>query len=35
MHNKYLKEKKEEKTPHLLKYILDKQTYADVYSPEC
>ena len=31
MHNKYLKEKKkEEKTPHLLKYIPDKQTYADV-----
>ena len=30
MQNKYLKEKKEEKTPHLLKYNPDKQTFADV-----
>ena len=30
MHNKYLKEKKEKKKHHLLKYIPDKQTYEDV-----
>ena len=31
----YLKEIKEGKTSQLLKYISDKQTYADIYALEC